>query len=58
MALDSHFPPETDTLREKKDDPAKDSQFKEPKIDELRTQKDRELEVFKKQEAQKWTRIN
>nr|CAB3240338.1 cytoplasmic dynein 2 light intermediate chain 1-like [Phallusia mammillata] len=58
IAFCGHFPQEGAEVK-RSDDPCKDPQFKEPKIDELRSQKDRELEVFKKQESQKWTaRLN
>ena len=54
-AFCGHFPQESEAKLQLQDDPARDPQFKEPKIDELRAQKDRELEAFKKQEHQKWT---
>nr|XP_002128888.1 cytoplasmic dynein 2 light intermediate chain 1-like isoform X1 [Ciona intestinalis] len=57
-AFCGHFPQENTGSKLQaslQDDPAKDKQFKEPRIDELRAQKDRELEAFKKQEGQKWT---
>ena len=54
IAFNGHFPQESDTLQQTQDDPAKDPQFKEPKIDELRAQKDRELEAYKRQENLKW----
>ena len=37
------------------DDPSKDKQFAEPKIDDLRVQKERELEILKRQENQRWS---
>jgi len=62
IAFCGNFPQEGSDVRMRDTsvaDPGKDPQFKEPKIDELRSQKDKELEAFKKQESQKWTtRLN
>lgn len=58
-AFCDHFPQQGD---EKKnltvaDDPTNDVQFLEPVVDEARAQKDRELEAYRRQEKNKWTRI-
>jgi len=52
----SRFPAKSDDPKKlSSDDPAKDKQFAEPKIDDLRLQKERELEILKRQENQRWS---
>ncbi|XP_076814518.1 cytoplasmic dynein 2 light intermediate chain 1-like [Clavelina lepadiformis] len=55
IAFCGHFPQDGDVKQADIPDPAKDAQFREPKIDELRAQKDKELEAYKRQESHKWT---
>uniref|UniRef100_A0A3Q3ICD7 Cytoplasmic dynein 2 light intermediate chain 1 n=1 Tax=Monopterus albus TaxID=43700 RepID=A0A3Q3ICD7_MONAL len=53
-AYEHVFPQEVvQSLRDLKD-PAKDSQYSEPQIDAMRTQKDQELEQYKRNAAKSW----
>ena len=47
-AFAGFFPPESTTNPSLVDDPSKDSQYSEPNIDSLRTQKDEELERYRR----------
>lgn len=50
------FPPKSDDAKKlSTDDPSKDKQFAESKIDDLKLQKERELEILKRQENQRWS---
>ncbi|XP_039273816.2 cytoplasmic dynein 2 light intermediate chain 1-like [Styela clava] len=59
MAFCGHFPQQGEDKRNltTAEDPAKDTQFLEPLVDEARAQKDRELEAYRRQEKNKWTRM-
>ncbi|XP_015413349.1 PREDICTED: cytoplasmic dynein 2 light intermediate chain 1 [Myotis davidii] len=51
------FPPKSiDTLKDIKD-PAKDPQYAESEVDEMRIQKDQELEQYKKSSSKSWKEI-
>nr|KAF6429215.1 dynein cytoplasmic 2 light intermediate chain 1 [Molossus molossus] len=51
------FPPKsTNTLKDIKD-PAKDPQYAESEVDEMRIQKDQELEQYKRSSSQSWKQI-
>lgn len=58
-AFCGHFPQEGDDRKNltKAPDPAKDEQFAEPLLDEARAQKDRELEAYRRQEKNRWTKM-
>jgi len=46
---------QSDNKQEFQEDPIHEKQFAEPKIDEIRAQKDQILEAYKKEENRKWT---
>ncbi|KAM7385369.1 hypothetical protein PAMP_001456 [Pampus punctatissimus] len=48
------FPPESTSEQQELKDPAKDPQYNEPQIDAMRTQKDQELEQYKRNAAKSW----
>ncbi|XP_042289151.1 cytoplasmic dynein 2 light intermediate chain 1 [Thunnus maccoyii] len=48
------FPPESTSEQRELKDPAKDPQYSEPQIDAMRTQKDQELEQYKRNAAKSW----
>lgn len=51
------FPPKSiNTLKDVKD-PAKDPQYAESEVDEMRIQKDQELEQYKRSSSKSWKQI-
>nr|XP_020453291.1 cytoplasmic dynein 2 light intermediate chain 1 isoform X2 [Monopterus albus] len=53
-AYEHVFPQESTSEQRDLKDPAKDSQYSEPQIDAMRTQKDQELEQYKRNAAKSW----
>lgn len=52
------FPPKSvNTLKDIKD-PARDPQYAESEVDEMRIQKDQELEQYKKSSSKSWKQID